>query len=209
MDVLLLKNIKKLGEIGSKVSVKSGYARNYLLPTNQAVLPTKANLAKVEEQKQELLKIEEEMRSKALLEQEKFNNYELSFEVNIQEEDKLFGSVTLQNVVDRLKEDGLTEKELNKFKKKYLNDLKYYFKNNDFLINRFGNYLYYDRDFTIAKYTKLINDINIKKLKIIFNLLFDYNKMSFISYGNYSNINYTKNKVLKIIKTHRKKFNVN
>jgi len=94
MDVLLLKNIKKLGEIGSKVSVKSGYARNFLLPTNQAVLPTKENLAKVEEQKQELLKIEEEMRSKALLEQEKFNNYELSFEVNIQEEDKLFGSVT-------------------------------------------------------------------------------------------------------------------
>ena len=56
MDVLLLKNIKKLGEIGSKVSVKSGYARNFLLPTNQAVLPTKENLAKVEEHKQELLK---------------------------------------------------------------------------------------------------------------------------------------------------------
>jgi len=115
MDVLLLKTIKKLGEIGSKVSVKSGYARNFLLPTNQAVLPTKANLAKVEEQKQELLKIEEEMRSKALLEQEKFNNYELSFEVNIQEEDKLFGSVTLQNVVDKLKEDGfdLPKKQVN------------------------------------------------------------------------------------------------
>ena len=115
MDVLLLKNIKKLGEIGSKVSVKSGYARNFLLPTNQAVLPTKANLAKVEEQKQELLKIEEEMRSKALLEQEKFNNYELSFEVNVKEEDKLFGSVTLQNVVDKLKEDGfdLPKKQVN------------------------------------------------------------------------------------------------
>ena len=115
MDVLLLKTIKKLGEIGSKVSVKSGYARNFLLPTNQAVLPTKANLAKVEEQKQELLKIEEEMRSKALLEQEKFNNYELSFEVNIQEEDKLFGSVTLQNVVDKLKENGfdLPKKQVN------------------------------------------------------------------------------------------------
>ena len=115
MDVLLLKNIKKLGEIGSKVSVKSGYARNFLLPTNQAVLPTKANLAKVEEQKQELLKIEEEMRSKALLEQEKFNNYELSFEVNVKEEDKLFGSVTLQNVVDKLKENGfdLPKKQVN------------------------------------------------------------------------------------------------
>jgi large subunit ribosomal protein L9 len=115
MDVLLLKTIKKLGEIGSKVSVKSGYARNFLLPTNQAVLPTKANLAKVEEQKQELLKIEEEIRSKAMVEQEKFNNYELSFEVNIQEEDKLFGSITLQNVIDKLKADGfdLPKKQVN------------------------------------------------------------------------------------------------
>ena len=50
-----------------------------------------------------------------VLEQEKFNNYELSFEVNIQEEDKLFGSVTLQNVVDKLKEDGfdLPKKQVN------------------------------------------------------------------------------------------------
>ena len=57
MDVLLLKNIKNLGEIGSKVSVKSGYARNFLIPTSQAVLPTKLNLEKVEKQKKELIKL--------------------------------------------------------------------------------------------------------------------------------------------------------
>ena len=76
--------------------MKSGYARNFLIPTNQAVLPTKANLAKVEEQKQELLKLEEELRDKALAQKEQFNDYILSFGVNIQEEDKLFGSITLQ-----------------------------------------------------------------------------------------------------------------
>ena len=54
MDILLLKNIKNLGEIGNKVSVKSGYARNYLIPKNYAVLPTKENLAIIEQQKQEL-----------------------------------------------------------------------------------------------------------------------------------------------------------
>tara|TARA_B100001564_G_C20512703_1_gene611354 strand:+ start:210 stop:740 length:531 start_codon:yes stop_codon:yes gene_type:complete len=115
MDVLLLKNIKNLGEIGSKVSVKSGYARNFLIPTNQAVLPTKINLAKVEEQKQELLKFEEEMRAKALTQKEQFNEYELVFEVNIQEEDKLFGSITLQNIMDKLKSDGfdLPKKQVN------------------------------------------------------------------------------------------------
>ena len=115
MDVLLLKNIKNLGEIGSKVSVKSGYARNFLIPTNQAVLPTKKNLAKVEEQKQELLKLEEEMKVKALTQKEEFNKYELVFEVNIQEEDKLFGSITLQNIMDKLKSDGfdLPKKQVN------------------------------------------------------------------------------------------------
>ena len=115
MDILLLKNIKNLGEIGSRVSVKSGYARNFLIPTNQAVLPTEANLAKVEAQKQELLKQEAELKSKALVEKERYIDYVLKFEVNIQEDDKIFGSVTLQNIMDKLKADGfdLQKKQVN------------------------------------------------------------------------------------------------
>ena len=115
MDILLLKNIKNLGEIGSRVSVKSGYARNFLIPTNQAVLPTEANLAKVEAQKQELLKQEAELKSKALVEKERYIDYVLNFEVNIQEDDKIFGSVTLQNIMDKLKTDGydLQKKQVN------------------------------------------------------------------------------------------------
>ena len=115
MDILLLKNIKNLGEIGSRVSVKSGYARNFLIPTNQAVLPTEANLAKVEAQKQELLKQEAELKSKALVEKERYIDYVLKFEVNIQEDDKIFGSVTLQNIMDKLKTDGydLQKKQVN------------------------------------------------------------------------------------------------
>ena len=115
VKLVSFNTIKNLGEIGSKVSVKSGYARNFLIPTNQAVLPTKANLAKVEEQKQELLKLEEELRDKALAQKEQFNDYILSFGVNIQEEDKLFGSITLQNIMDKLKADGfdLQKKQVN------------------------------------------------------------------------------------------------
>ena len=116
MDILLLKNIKNLGEIGSKVSVKSGYARNYLIPKNYAVLPTKENLAIIDQKKQELLKKEEELRAAASAEQKRFDNYIMTFEVNVQEEDdKLFGSITLQNIVDKLKEDGfeLEKKQVN------------------------------------------------------------------------------------------------
>ena len=116
MDILLLKNIKNLGEIGSKVSVKSGYARNYLIPKNYAMLPTKANLAIIDQQKQELLKKEEELRATAISQKEKFDGYVMSFEVNVQEEDdKLFGSITLQNIIDKLREDGfeLEKKQVN------------------------------------------------------------------------------------------------
>lgn len=116
MDILLLKKIKSLGDIGEKVSVKSGYARNYLIPNKHAVLPTKANLAVVEEKKQELIKQEEELKSLAIIQQDKFKDYVLSFEVNVQEDaDNLFGSITLQNILDRLIEDGyeVTKKQVS------------------------------------------------------------------------------------------------
>ena len=83
MNILLLKNIKNLGDVGSEVSVKSGYARNFLLPQKHAVLPTKANLELVEEKKQELLKQEEALKNEAMLQKEKYNNYEMIFEENV------------------------------------------------------------------------------------------------------------------------------
>ena len=53
------------------------------------------------------LKQEEELKASALIEQEKYKDYSLAFEVNVQEgADNLFGSITLQNIVDRLVEDG-------------------------------------------------------------------------------------------------------
>ena len=116
MNILLLKKIKNLGDVGSEVSVKSGYARNFLLPQKHAVLLTKANLKLVEEKKQELLKQEEALKNEAMLQKEKYNNYEMIFEENVQEEDeKLFGSITLQTVLDRLKEDGfeVLKKQVN------------------------------------------------------------------------------------------------
>jgi len=110
------------------------------------------------------------------------------------------------DLLSDLREKGLSEPNLKKFKKKYLNDLEYLFKNRDVKLDTFGNYLYYDRDFTIQKYKNTINEIDLEKLKIIFNLLFDYHKMSFILYGNLKNIKNTNTKIYNIIKKHRKKF---
>ena len=82
MDILLLKNIKNLGEVGAKVSVKAGYARNYLIPNKHGVLPTKANLAVVEEKKKILIKQEEELKALALIEQEKYKDYSTTKFIN-------------------------------------------------------------------------------------------------------------------------------
>ena len=106
MNVLLLKKIKKLGDIGAQVNVKSGYARNFLFPKNFALPLTSENLEIIEKKKQELLKIEEELKAKALESANKFDGYEFVFDVNIHEENKLFGSITLQNIIDKLQDGG-------------------------------------------------------------------------------------------------------
>jgi len=108
--------------------------------------------------------------------------------------------------LSELREKGLSDTNLKKFKSKYLNDLEYLFKDRDIKLDKFGNYLYYDRNFTLKKYKKIINDMNSEKLKAIFNILFDYHKMSFLLYGNFKNIKTTNTKIFNIIKKNRKKF---
>ena len=69
-----------------------------------------------QQKKQELIKQEEELKSLAIIQQDKFKDYVLSFEVNVQEDaDNLFGSITLQNILDRLIEDGyeVTKKQVS------------------------------------------------------------------------------------------------
>ena len=50
MEIILLEHVEKLGKMGDKVHVKSGYARNYLLPQNKALRATEANVAYFEKQ---------------------------------------------------------------------------------------------------------------------------------------------------------------
>ena len=109
MKVLLLQKINKLGDIGTEISVKPGYARNYLLPKKIAVMPTEENILFVEKKKQELLAEEEKNKNFALQKQEKlkhFSDNPIVFMAKIQEEDKIFGSISLQNVLDKINEQG-------------------------------------------------------------------------------------------------------
>ena len=115
MNILLLKKIKNLGDVGAEVSVKSGYARNYLFPKKLALPLTPENIEIVEKEKQELLKKEQELKDIALVEKDKYDNYVLTVDVNVKEEDVIYGSVNLQNILDKLKDDGfnLEKRQVN------------------------------------------------------------------------------------------------
>ena len=66
MEVILLENIKKLGKIGSKVKVANGFARNYLLKNNKALVASKENLAIFEKRKEELNKKNNDLKNEAV-----------------------------------------------------------------------------------------------------------------------------------------------
>jgi predicted Zn-dependent peptidase len=108
------------------------------------------------------------------------------------------------NEISILKTKGLTDIALKKYKKQFMDKIKYYFKNNDILINKFGSYLYYDRSFTVKKYENIINNITKEKIMEIMQVLFDFNTMGFVLYGDVKNINTTKKSILKLINKNKK-----
>jgi len=107
----------------------------------------------------------------------------------------------------KLKKKKITKKKLDKYKNKFLNKLEYKLKDTEYLTTIISNYMFYDRDFTIDKYINMIKKINSNQLMNVLNLLFNYNTMSIATYGNYNNINYTKQRIFNIIDKNRKNIN--
>ena len=104
MKVILRKNFDQLGKIGDLVEVKDGYARNFLLPRQIAYVATKGNIRALEEEKQQLAKKEVKEFEAAKVLATELENVSITIPVKVGEEDKIFGSVTSQNISDALKE---------------------------------------------------------------------------------------------------------
>ena len=107
MEIILLDKIDNLGNVGDVVRVKPGYARNYLFPKGLAVRSSKRNIAFVEEKKKNIeLKIaKEEQASQAIF--DSLKNVEILMEVEVGENDKLFGSVTTMDLQKALNEQNI------------------------------------------------------------------------------------------------------
>ena len=107
MEIILLDKIDNLGNVGDVVRVKPGYARNYLFPKGLAVRSSKRNIAFVEEKRKNIeLKIaKEEQASQAIF--DSLKNVEILIEVEVGENDKLFGSVTTIDLQKALNEQNI------------------------------------------------------------------------------------------------------
>lgn len=108
MEVILLEKMRNLGALGDKVRVKSGFARNFLIPQGKAVYATKDNLAKFEKRRAELEKLAGEKHKQALARQEKINAFgSVTISAKAGDEGKLFGSIGTRDIVDALKKAGI------------------------------------------------------------------------------------------------------
>ena len=107
MEVILRKDHEKLGTVGTKVVVKDGYARNYLIPRGLAYAATEGALRSLaEERKQTDRRSTKELKSSEKLAGE-LDKVSITIQMKVGEDEKLFGSVTSQMIADAIKEKGL------------------------------------------------------------------------------------------------------
>ena len=107
MDIILLQDVETLGTSGDIIKVKPGYARNFLFPRGLAVRSSKRNRALADEKKNSAKA--KQLRETQLYEElvNKLKNTEVTIEVQVGGEDRLFGSVTSQDIHKALIEKGV------------------------------------------------------------------------------------------------------
>lgn len=107
MEVILLEKIERLGGLGDLVNVKSGYARNYLLPKGVAKLATPENVAEIEARRAELEAHAAEALKAAQARRDKLNELNISITAKSATEGKLFGSIGNSDIADAVTAAGV------------------------------------------------------------------------------------------------------
>ncbi len=106
MKVILLEDVDELGKKGEIKEVADGYARNLLIPKKMAILASKSEIIRLEEQK----KIDEEKAEKELIRFQEIasqiDGFELEIPVKIGEDNKLFGAITSAKISEELKKNN-------------------------------------------------------------------------------------------------------
>jgi large subunit ribosomal protein L9 len=106
MKVVLRQDYESLGSAGDIVSVKAGFARNFLIPKGYALIATAKNIQRFENEKIQLHWQKEKEKRKSQEMAKTLENLSCTIAVQVGEEDKLFGSVTSQNIAESLEAQG-------------------------------------------------------------------------------------------------------
>ena len=106
MEVILLTKVDNLGDLGEKVKVRPGYARNFLIPSGKAKFATAENLAEFEARRVELEKMAAETLATAEARKTELDGTKISITAKAVGEGKLFGSVGMVDIVNALNEAG-------------------------------------------------------------------------------------------------------
>ena len=107
MEVILLKNVDKLGEEGEIVEVKPGYGRNYLIPQGLARMATKGILKQRREEERQAARRVAHQKENAQEIAEELKDIEVDIRAKVGEEDRIFGTVTTQQIALELAKQGL------------------------------------------------------------------------------------------------------
>lgn len=106
MNVILKEDVKNLGKMGEVVSVKEGYARNFLFPKNFAVEANEHNVKAFDHMKRQILDRAKKIKTDAETMAAKFAGKTVTIAAKAGEEEKIFGSVTTADIAEALKKDG-------------------------------------------------------------------------------------------------------
>lgn len=107
MEVILLEKVGKLGALGDRVIVKSGYARNFLFPTGRAVVANEKNIAEFDNRRAELEEIAKKAIEAANARKEEIDGKVVEIKAKAGDEGKLFGSVGTRDIVQVMQDLGL------------------------------------------------------------------------------------------------------
>ena len=107
MEIILLENIDQVGKFGERVTVKPGFARNYLLPQGKATAATPENIAKFDARRAEFAAKAADLVEQARIRAEQIQGQTITIHANIGPEGKLFGSVGAVDIAETLGERGV------------------------------------------------------------------------------------------------------
>jgi len=106
VEIILLQNVPALGNRGDIVKVKAGYARNYLFPRRIALLATDSNMNVLKEEEKLLVYKDFQVQEAAREQASKMAETSCTIPVQVGEEDKLYGSVTANDIAGELNKQG-------------------------------------------------------------------------------------------------------